>query len=162
MKQNGIVAFSLLVAALTTSSISIAAPQDFWPNRAVMFVSVGQEKEMTKYAKRNIGQNVPLDIYVVDEGAKIMKSYSDSMPKDVLKQTPQEIDAYIKANIAPKMKNDTSVLMESKLGLSIASMYGVKKVPAVIFDGQYIVYGLKMNEAIKKYQIHKDRVVNGQ
>lgn len=148
---------SLLLVFSALSGKSIAAPQDYWPQRAVMFHSSSEPESYVRYAQRRLGPNVPLDIYNVDEGAKLMQSWSDSFPKEILKADQQTIDQYVKENIAPLMRENTDILMRSKLGVSIAKMYGVERIPAIVFDGQYLVYGLQMGEAIKKYQFFKDR-----
>lgn len=155
--MKGISNAILLLGLVAPFSQGIAAPQDFWPQKAAMFYTTEQSGQFTRYAKRYIGENTPLRMFNIDEGVKFMQSLSNEVPKEVLKLPKDEIDAYIAQNIAPKMKENTYQLMQSKLGLSFAKMYGVEKVPAIVFDGHYIVYGLPMNEAIKKYQIYKDK-----
>ena len=157
--MKGISNAILLLGLVVPFSQGIAAPQDFWPQKAAMFYTTEQSGQLTRYAKRYIGENTPLRMFNIDEGVKFMQSLSNEVPKEVLKLPKDEIDAYIAQNIAPKMKENTYQLMQSKLGLSFSKMYGVREnLPAIVFDGRsVIVYRLLMNEAIKKYQIYKDK-----
>jgi hypothetical protein len=149
----------ILITAALISSIAASAPQDYWPTKIIYFATSTITESQIRAAKTSAG-NASFEVFKVDQSKLVMEKLEQSVPKSILEKPQSELEAYLKANVVPELKENFAEIMSAKVGAGIASMYGVERIPAVVMDGQYITYGATVREAIYKYQWQKDREAN--
>jgi hypothetical protein len=151
--------FVIVILAALVSATSQAAPQDYWPSKIIYFTTSATTESQIRAARTSAG-NASFEVFKIDQSKLLMEKLEQSVPKSVLDKPQAELEAYLKANIVPELKDNFAEIMSAKVGAGIASMYGVERIPAVVMDGQYITYGTTVREAIYKYQWQKDRESN--
>ncbi|MGR5448570.1 DUF1525 domain-containing protein [Vibrio sp. PNB22_3_1] len=146
----------LMCVLLMLSWGCFAAPQDYWPDRVEVFYVDGNFTAKDLRLTRSLFSKTDVEFYKIDENDKFLRSLESSIPKVVLDKGEAAIDAYAREFFVPKLKANIETISLSKVGLAIARTYKLQNVPAVVFDGKYITYGLSPRESVKHYQRWRD------
>lgn len=95
--------------------------------------------------------NIPLHYFSIDEGSNILRHFERSFPARLYNASEDTKNAYLQKNLAPKLKAYAPELMRSQLGVSLAKLYRIERIPAVIINDKYITYGLNVSESIAAF-----------
>lgn len=96
----------------------------------------------------------PATIYVLDGIARLQQDLSRDLPKDLT-----QAKALVMTRLQPLDSHASAKLENAATGLLRAHEYGLDRYPAVVFDGQAIVYGvIDLDVARGHYQQWRERV----
>ncbi|MGR5347494.1 DUF1525 domain-containing protein [Vibrio mediterranei] len=137
------------------SYAATAAPQDYWPDRVQYFISEEVSQRDIRIAQRFV-RNAEFSIYDLSGVDKVNQDLQNSVPKRVVEQGEKATEAYIKEYVVPMASERVNEVLESKVGIAMAKVYGVERLPAVVLDGKYITYGLSVSDSVKAYQRWRD------
>lgn len=76
-------------------------------------------------------------IYLLDAIARLQQSLSEGLPKD-----PTKAKALVLSRLQRMSSDSSRELENAATGLLRAQEYGLNRYPAMVFDGQAIVYGV--------------------
>ncbi len=94
------------------------------------------------------GATPAVQIYILDEPARIEAELSASLPQD--KNAAAE---FAQAQVQGAWREPAQHLTLAYQGLLKAKQYGVLRLPAIVFDGTAIVYGVTdLEEALSIYR----------
>lgn len=93
----------------------------------------------------------PFHFYAIDEGLSILKHFESEFPSDLNHEPESVKNAYLHKHIAPKLKAYAPELMRSEMGASLAKLYRVERIPAVVINDQYVTYGLSVGQSIQAF-----------
>ncbi len=94
------------------------------------------------------GATPAVQIYILDEPARIEAELSASLPQD--KNAAAE---FARARVQGAWREEAQLLTRAYRGLLTARQYGVLRLPAIVFDGTAIVYGVTdLEEALSIYR----------
>ena len=109
----------------------------------------------------NIYSSLPLDNpagvkythYEIDQINQLQRELSRGLPKDAeqAKQLVLQRFQLIDATVSQRLEHTAK-------GLVIAMDYGIDRTPAMVFDGQAVIYGVTdVDEATKRYRQWRER-----
>ncbi|WP_105903695.1 DUF1525 domain-containing protein [Vibrio gangliei] len=149
--MNHLVRLVLTVYILAFTSFSLAA--DVAPNTVELFVTHDQLDSALDVKKSAKG----LSIYVIDEAKRLEMVASESIPKPTKQERASQagLDEYKKrvtpyiVEQAKKQKND---LINAWQGIEKAMRYQIQKTPAVVINGNYVVYGSPVSLSVYRWK----------
>lgn len=121
------------------------------PHKVIWFTtSTASQTEITK-AKQAVGR-AEFYYFKVDESNKIRTYFENSFPKSLLSASQKEKDAYLEKYVNPRIKSYMPEMMRSEMGASLAKMFRLTHIPAVVIDDAYVTYGMNVSESIKAFE----------
>ncbi|MGH8653510.1 MAG: TIGR03757 family integrating conjugative element protein [Gammaproteobacteria bacterium] len=94
------------------------------------------------------GATPAVEMYILDEPARIEAELSVSLPQG--KDTAAE---FARAQVHGAWREEAQLLTRAYRGLLKAKQYGVLRLPAIVFDGQMVVYGITdLDQALAYYR----------
>ena len=142
-----------LVSLVLLADTACADPRG--PNTPpVIEVFTSAERPLIKTDANDSGgasQGLAITVYEIDGIQSVERELSLDLPvepqqsRQIVMQRIQNLDAPTRAR-----------MHSAATGLAKALQYGVERYPAVVFDGEAVVYGLTdLNIALEQYQIWK-------
>jgi integrating conjugative element protein (TIGR03757 family) len=119
------------------------------PQRIDVFTTTAQPVS-TEAVDGLVGRGVRLEpqVYQVDGLQAVEAVLSHRLPRD-----PAAAERVVRDRRARWDAHDRVGLQQSATGLTKALAYGLDRVPAVVFDGQGVIYGVTdLGEALRRYQ----------
>ncbi len=93
------------------------------------------------------GATPAVQIYILDEPARIEAELSASLPQG------KDAAEFAQAQVQGAWRNEAQLLTRAYQGLLKARQYGVLRLPAIVFDGQVVVYGITdLEQALAEYR----------
>ncbi len=93
-------------------------------------------------------QNIEVQIYDLDGIQRIETQLSSNLPID-----PNQSKQITLQRIQQLDEQATSAIQNAAVGLAKAMQYGVDRYPAIVFDGEVVVYGLtELSAALDHYR----------
>ena len=94
-------------------------------------------------------EGVDLKYFMLDKGDKLTSSLDDILPTD-LKSAAKFMNEY---SNSPEGKTKIRAIVDGYQGVGRAYGVGVKKLPAIVFDEEYVVYGTtNVKDALKLWK----------
>ncbi len=140
---------------LTSLLILFAVHSQAQVANKVVWLTTAATSEAQTLAARESSKGAVFQIYFVDHTNQILTHFEESVPKEIKDRSVRERDEYIQRHIAPKIKPYFPELMRSEVGLSLAKLYRIERIPAVIVNDKYVYYGLSVDHALRLF---KERV----
>lgn len=149
MKRCGRVAnyLLLLISIITPVGAAYATPTDELI-RVEVFTTTDIHFVEPVAAELGTPWNIILDVYELDglqiKEAELSKNLTTdpAQSKQILLQRIQDMDEHTRKR-----------MQRSATGLARAMQYGIDRYPAIVFDGQTVIYGVNdINEALMQYQ----------
>ncbi len=105
-----------------------------------------------------------LSVFILDDAKRLEKSANDNIPKPTkaelnAKDGIEQYKARIKPYIIETAKQQKTQLVQSWSGVEKAIRYQIDRVPAVVIDGEYILYGMPVSMAVYRWRTLKERGV---
>ncbi|WP_210467433.1 DUF1525 domain-containing protein [Vibrio crassostreae] len=118
---------------------------------AKVFVQVDRAGEIVDIENGSVPFEV--EVFVVDHKQKLLDKFNASLPwKELEGMSEKQQEEYLIAYTQPFAKLNTMQIMQSETGYSLAHSFNIKRVPAVVFNEHFIVYGKSLSEAIGFYE----------
>lgn len=93
------------------------------------------------------GATPAVPIYILDEPARIEAELSASLPQG------KDAAEFTRAQVQGAWRDEAQLLTRAYRGLLKAKQYGVLRLPAIVFDGQMVVYGITdLDQALAEYR----------
>lgn len=92
-----------------------------------------------------------LHYFKVDEEQRILNHFQSIFPKELNTESEQVKNTYLNEHITPHVKTYMPEIMRSKMGVSLAKFYKIKRIPAVVINDEYVTYGLTVAESIAQF-----------
>ncbi len=114
-----------------------------------LFAAEAPRIEIFTTARYSISGATPaVQIYILDEPARIQAELSASLP-----QGKDAAAEFAQAQVQGAWREEAQLLTLAYQGLLKAKQYGVLRFPAIVFDGQMVVYGITdLEQALAYYQ----------
>ncbi|MGH8624826.1 MAG: TIGR03757 family integrating conjugative element protein [Gammaproteobacteria bacterium] len=94
------------------------------------------------------GATPAVQIYILDEPARIEAELSGGLP-----QGKNAAAEFARAQVQGAWREPAQHLTRAYQGLLKARQYGVLRLPAIVFDGQVVVYGITdLEQALAEYR----------
>lgn len=141
--QKYFVVFCLL------SGSALAAPHALVPKSVVVITSESRPVRRSHYVSELLQQrNVDFSQYSLDAITALESHWSQGLPVD--KKAAQAVFEQRLAAVGNKAFE--TELIRAYKGLSTAVQYRIDRYPAIIFDEQYVIYGINdLNKALQIY-----------
>ncbi|MEZ8987885.1 DUF1525 domain-containing protein [Vibrio breoganii] len=142
-----------LVGLLSVLAVSTAnaAPQDYWPERVIYFVSDSTSEREIR-SGRHAARGAEFDVLRLDAGMARVAELERSIPESVVLAGDEAVYQFAKENIVPELLQIAPDIMESQHSTALARIYGVERLPAVVIDGEFVAYGVSVSKAIRDFQ----------
>ncbi|QFT13413.1 DUF1525 domain-containing protein [Vibrio sp. THAF190c] len=139
---------SLLLAlfSFAFSENSIAKPIE----KVVWLTTTQVTSEQVQKAQK-AASNTNFNYFKVDESEKLRAYFEGQFPKKLNDRPEVEKDAYLNKHIIPRIKAYAPEMMRSEIGITMAKMYRIERIPAVIINDKYVTYGLSVKDSIDMY-----------
>jgi integrating conjugative element protein (TIGR03757 family) len=141
----------VFAASLTLGDAASAAPEEVTPIRIEVFTT--GVRPIRPPASDDIASLPPIELYEIDGVTRLEAELSDGLADnpDTARRLVQERFGQIDG---PRL----DVARRSAAGLINAAEYGVERYPAIVFDGNAVVYGVTdIDEALRHYRTWKGR-----
>ncbi|USD58513.1 DUF1525 domain-containing protein [Vibrio sp. SCSIO 43155] len=146
----------LVVSLLSWASSSLAALDENWASYEPIFnvKAFVQMKDSDKFIDVNKGDKpYEIEVFVVDHNQKLVDKLNADLPLEELKgMSEQQMVRYVSAFSKPFAERNNMLMMHSATGYSLANLLGVDKVPAIVINDNFVLYGLSISDAIKRYE----------
>lgn len=90
--------------------------------------------------------------FKLDETKKILTYFENQFPKELLNRSDKEKNDYLAKNIHPRIKAYAADMMRSDMGVVLAKMYRLDRLPAVVINDKYITYGVSVEDSISAFK----------
>lgn len=139
-----------LFTILVLLSVSNAQASNRMINKIVWLTTSSQMATDLDQSQRDAaGKN--FHYYAIDEGNSILRHFESEFPSKLNQESESIKNAYLQKHIAPRLKAYAPELMRSEMGASLAKLYKIERIPAVIINDQYITYGLSVGHSIQVF-----------
>jgi integrating conjugative element protein (TIGR03757 family) len=143
----------VLAASLTLGEAASAAPQEVKPIRIEVFTAA--DRPLQPPASDDLASLPPIELYEIDGIADFEVELSDG-----LADNPETARRLVEERFGKLDGPRLDVARRSAAGLINAAEYGVDRYPAVVFDGNAVVYGVTdIDEALRHYRTWKGRAL---
>jgi integrating conjugative element protein (TIGR03757 family) len=143
----------VLTISLTLGDAASAAPEEVTPVRIEVFTAA--DRPFQPPASDALASLPPIELYEIDGIADFEVELSDGLPNDP--KTAQKLVRKRLGQVADGSRLDLA--RQSAAGLINAAEYGVDRYPAIVFDGNAVIYGVThIGEALRHYRKWKGRV----
>ena len=119
------------------------------PPRVIEVFTATDRPVLPNTADRLTGQavNIELQVYRIDGIQKIEAVLSRHLPSD------PSVAKRVALDRIQQLDNQASARMQrAAIGLTKALQYGIDRYPAMVFDGQLVVYGVtELDQALHQY-----------
>lgn len=136
-----------IVSAIWFSHAALAKT----PHKVIWFTTATVSQAEITEAKSAAGK-AAFYYFKVDESNKIQTYFEQSFPKSLLSASQKEKEDYLVKNINPRIKSYMPEMMRSEMGASLAKMFRLTRIPAVVIDDKYVTYGLTVSESLKVFK----------
>lgn len=156
--MNQLLRMAITISIISLSRLSFAA--DISPVTVELFVTHTQLNSALDVKQSAKG----LSIYVLDDANRLEKEASNSIPKPTNKErsSTEGIEEY-KARVTPyiieQAKKQKTSLIEAWQGVEKAMRYQIKETPAVVIDGEFVIYGSPVSLSVYRWKELKKRGV---
>jgi integrating conjugative element protein (TIGR03757 family) len=141
----------VLAASLPFGNAALAAPEEVTPIRIEVFTA--GDRPIRPPASDDIASLPPIELYEIDDVTRLEVELSDGLAAD-----PETARRLVQERIGRIDRPRLDVARRSAAGLRNAAEYGVDRYPAVVFDGDAVVYGItEIGEALRHYRQWKGR-----
>lgn len=120
-------------------------------NKVVWLTTTATTQAQTLAAQQS-AKGAVFHMYFVDHTKKILTHFEESVPKEIKDRSNRERNAYIQQHVAPRIKPFFPELMRSELGLSLAKLYRIERIPAVVINDKYVYYGLSVEHSLRLFK----------
>jgi len=94
---------------------------------------------------------IPIEVYEIDGVASLESALSKGLPAD-----PDGAQRLVRKRVGQVDRSRLDHAHRSSAGLLNAAEYGINRYPAVVFDGDAVVYGVTdLGEALRHYRMWK-------
>ena len=143
--------FVVFAASLTLGDAASAAPEEVTPIRIEVFTA--GDRPIRPPASDDIASLPPIELYEIDGIAQFEAELSDG-----LADNPETARRLAQERFGQIDRSRLDVARRSAAGLINAGEYGVDRYPAIVFDGDAVVYGITdIGEALRHYGRWKGR-----
>ena len=98
---------------------------------------------------KEVHQNIDVQVYELDGIQRFEAQLSNNLPTD-----PKQSKQIALQRIQQLDEQATTAIQNAAVGLAKAMQYGVDRYPAIVFDGEVVVYGLTdLSTALDHYRI---------
>ena len=138
---------------LLVTSLSCYGDTSNKENTPLIEIFTSSESSINGVQRSNKGEGVEFTRYEIDRISQFQSELSEGLPNDAA-QAKQLVLARFQSMDAALSQQ----LENSGKGLAKAMHYGVDRYPAIVFDGEAVVYGVTdVEEAIKHYTQWRER-----
>lgn len=138
----------LLFVSMTVNAL----PRDYWPANIEVFAP---KSELALYSKGYKGA-AKVSLYEVDKLQRTEDRLSDLLPERFNDPSMEaEAAKYMSTHHMDDIMAATPDMIDGWSVVVLASKYGLERVPATVFDGHLVVYGMALPEAIREYQQYR-------
>lgn len=93
-------------------------------------------------------QGISVSVYDLSARKRLEAELSQGLPRD-----PRLAQVMVRERVSQISENMKQALIDAHQGELNARQYRIRQVPAVVFDGQYVVYGTSdVTEALQTYR----------
>jgi integrating conjugative element protein (TIGR03757 family) len=143
--------FVVFAASLTLGDAASAAPEEVTPIRIEVFTA--SDRPIRPPASDDIASLQLIELYEIDGIARLEAELSDGLAAD-----PETARRLVQERFGQIDGPRLDVARRSAAGLISAAEYGVDRYPAIVFDGNAVVYGVTyIGEALRHYRTWKGR-----
>lgn len=122
---------------------------EVWPRSVLVFAAAGGDLLLDPEAVAALRDRAaPLSVHRLDDLVKAEAALSEGIPKHDVRAAAELIAERLEAG-----EPGNEVLRRIWLGVLLAQQMRIDRLPAVVFDGNEVVYGTRtLGEAISRYQ----------
>ena len=147
---------AIAVAMLLTTSLVCYGEMNNKENTPLIEIFTSSESSINNSPIQGSSKSVGVEHtrYEIDRISQFQSELSEGLPKDAAQAKQLVLARFqsMSATVSQQLEN-------SGKGLAKAMHYGVDRYPAIVFDGQAVVYGVTdVEEAIKHYTQWRKRV----
>ena len=145
--------FVVFAASLPFGDAASAAPEEVTPIRIEVFTA--GDRPIQQPASDDIASLPPIELYEIDGVTRLEAELSDG-----LADNPETARRLVQERFGKIDGPRFDVACQSAAGLINAAEYGVDRYPAIVFDGDAVVYGITdIGEALRHYRQWKGRAL---
>lgn len=142
---------SIAIIMLLTASLSCYS--DVSGRENVPFIELFSTSQPLANTNTSQYSNAAYTYYEIDQISQLQRELSQGLPKDAeqAKQLVLQRFQLIDATVSQRLEHTAK-------GLVKAMHYGIDRTPAIVFDGQTVIYGVSdVDEATKRYRQWRER-----
>ncbi|WP_428775703.1 DUF1525 domain-containing protein [Vibrio sp.] len=141
----------LMVIVIIGSLFNVAnASENIKVNKVVWLTTTQAMSSGLDNARKEAGA-ASFHPFAVDQSKLILTHFQSTFPAKLNKEPESVKMAYLQKNVTPYLKAYSPELLRSQLGISLAKLYQVTRIPAVVINDHYIAYGVSVKEAIDAF-----------
>lgn len=140
----------LVIAALTSPSIASEKL-----TKVVWLTTTSNVTSRALNDARAAAGRSEFQYFKLDETKKILTYFENQFPQELLSRSDKEKNDYLIKNIHPRIKAYAADMMRSDMGVVLAKMYRLDRLPAVVINDKYITYGATVEESIKAFNARR-------
>ncbi|EGR4213406.1 DUF1525 domain-containing protein [Vibrio metoecus] len=99
-------------------------------------------------------------MFILDESSIVLEHFEKSFPNEFNNYPIHEKENILFQNIVPHLLAYIPEIMKSEMGISLAKLYRIERLPAVIINDRYVTYGLSVQDSVTKYNLFVGRAKN--
>jgi len=144
-----------LVIAMTLSLgyRAQAAPAEREPVRIEVFTA--QDLAIQPLEPGDLSASTTIEVYKVDETERFETILSEQLPPD-----PEVAKCLAQERLRQLGGSQIEEAKRAAAGIVKAAEYGIERYPAIVFDGEAVVYGVTdIGEALRLYRARRGRVL---
>lgn len=135
--------------ALGLTLTLLASPAWAVTPEKIVWLTTSQQIKTDLPSARRAAKGASFHYFALDESNAIMTHFEEQFPKKMIGEPSDVKNAYLKEHIAPKLKAYSVDIMRSEMGASLAKLYRVDKIPAVVINDKYVTYGMSVKASIE-------------
>lgn len=139
------------ILALYLTLSAVVLPIEAKPINKVVWLTTASITQPEIANARRASGGSEFHYFKLDESEKIRAHFEGMFPKSLRNKTESEKNAYLSNYIVPRLKAYTPEMMRSEMGVTLAKMYRITRIPAVVINDKYITYGLSVKDSIKAF-----------
>ncbi len=152
MRHSAAIVQALMALILTTVVYGSVARAAEVTAQVEIFTVASSDVQVAYVNEEKVGyQNINFQLYPLDGIQRIEAKLSKGLRAD-----PEDSKRRVMERMALLDEQDRMHMRRSAIGLAKAMQYGIDRVPAIVFDGQAVVYGITdLQAALAYYQARR-------
>lgn len=119
-------------------------------NKIVWLTTTSITQSEIEEAKQAAGR-FNFHYFKIDESEKIRAYFESLFPRELLEHSDSEKNAYLAKNITPRIKAYAPEMMRAEMGITLAKMYRIERIPAVVINDKFVTYGVSVSDSVKAF-----------
>lgn len=146
------VASLVFAVFLSLGDAASAAPAEREPVRVEVFTA--RDQAIQPLEPGDLSASTTIEVYEVDGTERFESILSEQLPPD-----PEAAKRLAQERLGQLDGSQIEDARRAALGLVKAAEHGIERYPAIVFDGQAVVYGVTdIGEALRLYRERRGRV----